>query len=813
MSQPSPADQLTHLRALLAQWSFSKETAFRLPELLDELRQSSDWFSLKILKLGREEENSRRRPKLTFVRRKLLKPCKGSEVSRLCKNAPGYFSRSSEPVFYEWINSEYFNDLPGILADGTRSTSEIVDAAITLIEKLRSAIHAFVLELAKHELLWRAIISDVFKDTLYRQDGEVSSFLLTIAQFETLGKAFSEQTPREREETFSAISHLYSLYSRISHVGYIEWTLTQFHFTPEEQDCFQAGRPRTLAYLHKTEQYIEGEQLPKFCVLNKLKTDGVLEDLTIAPRFSKIPRPTEQRSGCFRIDGDIYQGGDVETLYIRLFNIFNPEVSGKEAFHQITVPVYAYGSAKVANHRELRKRWSLTPAGAFLGWLVMDVTEDVFNKTQTNSAHYGEEDFQGIYEDLLDIRDFLNPFAEKYLLGEMEWVLDHISSDKIAPLAFTSENVHNFSGWHEPDTAMNESSFSGFVRFFAGTSASLREVTQDNYGPGKLRPSDIEWVQINVDREAFKESRGAEQTLTLRRDKPTALPSTFDELNRYGIRFAQAVRQFYESVKMRKAERASGRVLAAEEAYSKTAHQLRKLTRHIHKDTTSDDLDALRRYLALTFLSPKNLQDGAAIRLARDIADGGEFGQEFIRGRTVREMVGSAYRYAAILYPLLMKLHNAGTEPGLKPRLQLTFSRHKQWQYLLWNHKKALSALGDNPLKPEDTQLLQAKVFWYAALVALWLNTMEHSPRGSRVRMSLDPSSELMIMQNQALKAVRAHGSVERSIGTEHTLNYYFKSCFPENSCRGSVSFPEAPERGVFTTKIPIPMELLCRKS
>ena len=293
--------------------------------------------------------------------------------------------------------------------------------------------------------------------------------------------------------------------------------------------------------------------------------------------------------------------------------------------------------------------------------------------------------------------------------------------------------------------------------------------------------------------------------------KTTLAEGSVEEAKRTALtRFQEASLRLDEIQNAQNAAKHEGRAIAAEEAYAKTAHQLRKLIDRIDKNSPKKELDGLRRYFSLTFLSPKNLQGAATVEIASAIRGGGAFGPYFLKGQTFKDFIISSFQYSAELYPSIEKSHNAKSTFGSKPIRKITFSECALWKRLVWSHDEAVQR-DTQPLSDQEAQCLQSKVFWFAALVALWLNTIEHSPEGSTVSLEYEGSRHRLIMVNKAADPDADSGSSRRSTGTEQTLNYYFQCCFPDGDITSQVVFPEKPTHGSFTTKIPIPKKrLLC---
>ena len=445
------------------------------------------------------------------------------------------------------------------------------------------------------------------------------------------------------------------------------------------------------------------------------------------------------------------------------------------------------------------------PCGGFEGW-VMICPKKGFDPDKATTKKDAGLSWTGLK---LATRSFARRVREEQMreLIEEEWEEARDAAD------FTSSHYQHYGGWFlemkRADIAtirLRESEYFSFCRMNKG---KLEPVAAD-------ASSDISHIVVNLSDSDELDSgvREKRRTIAFRKRSDTLLPTESENLEKYGVSVAKSVRDVYEAAQLRQTERLQGFADAAEEAYSKTAHQLRKLARGIRKDSSEAELDVLRRYFSLTFLSPKNLRGDATVGFATDIYTGGAFGPKFLSGRTLQAFFISSYRYSAALYPLMEKLHNKTTTLGPKPRRQIVFSKSPIWRATIWSHHPVVrrAATKHRSFEEQDERLLQAKVFSFAALVALWSNTLEHSPNGSQVFLSIEPKTGRVVVKNKAAPAVRSGGSEDRSLGTKQTLDYYFGTCFPRGTINSDVDFPEAPKRHVFTVKIPIPTKtLLCK--
>lgn len=586
MSTFSPTEELTHLRSLVDRWSFSKETAFRLPELLAELRESSDWFELKELKLHRENTGNSNPLNLMFVRRVLLDEKDEAALERWQKDH-NQFIPGIPPLLYQWLNSHSFNEIASASEATGQNDHVSLSNATDWMEETRKGASTLIGKLCENPALksvWEALVRGAFEKEIHTGDDEVRDSLLDLPiHLGVLGKPFKDQSRQEKEVCFRLLNQLYSLYARIRHSGYIEWTLSRVHFFQEDDDCFQAGRPHTLAYILITEEC--GNPLPDIMLLKRFTADCKVVDVL-------TPDLTKQREGRFWIDNEILDHKLVEECYLDLFKAFNPYQSENTAGHsrhiyrQIAIPVYTSDRA-TRQHVQPPQRWTLTTSGTFLGWLLIDVSEELLKQAQDEALN------QALYEDLIDIRDLLNPFAEKYLEGEMEWALTAEPSTGTSPIEFVSEQYHHCDGWQGISDNSDVPPASDYFQFLTRNQGdgSWQLVTRENYGIGKnLQPSSIEAIQVALDRDAPSRNQPSKSKIILLKHLTTALPLNYNDLHRYGVQLSGSIRHFYE----RAGYIRQAKVDATEQAHQDISHEVNHIAMALRgKWTVTPDSELL----------------------------------------------------------------------------------------------------------------------------------------------------------------------------------------------------------------------------
>jgi len=800
MTKPPTNESESDFRRHVDDWNFSTETVFRISKLLEdfrhEFRRSKPTVMTRLLA-------DAQRLDIDFVRRVFTSPQQDKDLLAAARRQQGsrnVFGTTHSPLCFQFTGSSVFERFRK-----SGNSKELKQAFKSAMAFLRTARH-------DEGGVWSEITR------IYRAcyQGTTLSGVIDVLEAEASRLGDMDDDAVSTDDRFRVLSLLFVFYSRINIAGEASATLAAAHFSHTQ---YQTGNPDAFAYL------IESDPNGKDLALLSVDCTGFARPVAL---------PTGERPPpiIFPDCGDAIGAVDHKTIraqfIAKCYPLFNPEVrqkqspSGSKPLIHLVIPVYEIDDLSRAESDGQRH----IVAGPFLGWLFILLDAEALRlflgveKDQPWENRWkhlcssGGRLVDGIEMDLQKMRFALNRFSELYLLGEMEWAIEQPWMAARDPAQFTTQHYHHCDGWMEDrECAISVetiTSLNGEYSVFCNLNGGRLRIAPESQ-------ADVTHIIVDVGRgfgvDEKLEARSV--PIILKRRPATALPISREDREFYRGWLTGNVRQFYSLATMRKAEQNAGRATAAEEAYAKTAHQLRKLTRHIHESTTSADLDALRRYLSLTFLHPKSFIGAETVRLAHNINDGGEFGPEFLKGKTLEALVRSAYRYASCLYPLLLKLHNAASTAGTKPQLRLNFSTHKTWRGVLWSHQRVIreTVANNTPIPRMDSENLQCKAYFYVALVALWLNIMEHSPRRSVVSISVDENEQAIIIKNVADQAVREHGSTVRSLGTSHTLEFYFGSCFPANCIVGKVIFPEEPQSGTFTTRIPLPFTTLCHHS
>lgn len=427
----------------------------------------------------------------------------------------------------------------------------------------------------------------------------------------------------------------------------------------------------------------------------------------------------------------------------------------EKSFHGLVFPLY--------------DRWeAANPLGGFLGWVFLHIPGTPLRQHVADCLCHNDAKTRLLYREVL--RANLNDFADSVSEHLMDEELESFAVGSRHPMEFFRLRFHHIEGWIGGKELADLPEKQEFHRF------TNKQLT------------------VRLD---------GKTCVTLTPKWDSAIPSIIP--NDYLLRIALWARTLWESLHQLVEQRNVGRAVAAEESYTKNAHQIRKLCERINKDSSKETLDTLRRYFSLTFLSPKNLQGGALIRLTSEIYGGGGFGEYFLEGTTIQELIHASYEYARRIYPVMLNAHNDAGSTIVLPIRTLTFDNVPDFQQRIWQHESFAERLSTTLTTADENERLrlQVKVFWFTSLIALWLNILEHSPAESEIHLTA--SDGMLQVSNRAKQAVKEGASQHRSHGTEQTLSYYYKHCFPEGAISGNVEFPFTPTDNVFTTKLPIP--------
>jgi len=441
----------------------------------------------------------------------------------------------------------------------------------------------------------------------------------------------------------------------------------------------------------------------------------------------------------------------------------------------------------VFSHNAKCQNGEVFPAmGTFLGWIRLDFDMEVASLNSV--AETCENSFKQLF---LILSPLLDGFAQRLMVDEVAEVIGNQYKDQ-EPVAFLSKHLPQMSGWTVAKATVDNAKVPEHNLPFKWNGKNLTVWLRGDYFtdyavPVHLAPKPTTIIPAD---DVSKRSLGGHEAYQLR-----AIYRELASLHKNALH-----------------ERDIGRAVAAEESYTKNAHQIRKLCERINKDSSKETLDTLRRYFSLTFLSPKNLQGGALIRLASEIYGGGGFGEYFISGNTIQEFIIASYEYSRRIYPVMLNAHNAAESKITLPNRNLVFISGDEFQRKVWSHNDFVERLSAEDIVAgnfDEPQRLQVKIFWFTGLIALWLNILEHSPSESEVTFQIE--KDYLFVTNTAKEAVKKGASQHRSHGTEQTLNYYYKHCFPEGVISGTMDFPYTPTNNLFTTRLPIPnYSILC---
>lgn len=544
------------------QWAFSKETAFRIPQLMSELQDDILWQRMGCISNA----------KCRFIRRVLTGNAEQGHLDKY--QCPEAFAAAYKGprMLFEFTFSD---KLEGLHAKHGKS------------EFVASKFHSPILKLQEHiqkpSSDWHRIL-DTLKDS-HRLEQSLAARL----------KSFASETYESGDdrEKLRWLSELYALYAHCSHVGFVPKHLTEIHFA--SPDDFVDGRKQALAYLVKTKR-VKGSASHLIEGLLTVALDG-----SVTPAVA-TDHSIDQSPGRFILKlqdhgeeaPESISAKSISDLFWILYPLFN-DYERKKSFHQIFIPVYERDSF---TNVENPKRRSLSVAGTFLGWFCCDFGSDapeVFFKNNRQRQqwlfdHKGARCLtRRAQRDLVNLRVLLNQFSERYLEGEKEWALERPMGSAATVEEFVSENVHHCGGWFGKPGEFARPD--GFFVFRAGS----QFVNKENYGPkpGQLSAKDIDelWIDLTTKPDWEQAEAGNPAGVVLKRRAETALPSNFDALRDYGRSVAKSVRDFYDRARLLEFQQEEGR----RDVWDDFSHEVKQLAGALSSTWLLDPSDKLKR--------------------------------------------------------------------------------------------------------------------------------------------------------------------------------------------------------------------------
>jgi hypothetical protein len=804
----------SHSAARLADhWHFSTETAFRIPELLDNLRQQLRWADLKILNriLPESATNSKSWP-IEFVRRLLTDDREDENIRALHKTE----GRPCDlPICYQFTGSYVFEDFRKKSSDfDDEKWNEIEESFARASMFFKEILHDDKSEMPKWQDVKLAIDSAVSESTTARTWEYLQS---EIHALWPSGVEMPEHD-LERENKFSFLSLLYIIYSRISFVGEAVGTISDYHFSLGKE-AVTSGATNVLAYLVESNLTVYP---PREENVLRLLANGITELV-----LQEKTRPPTQ---CFpEIEARSTKCAHLWKILYGLWGVFNVKPDGLERTYDLVIPVYDLDD-KPINPMPNDPDCQIVK-GAFLGWLFVRLhaahkraqnrsgTEreptpeesellrtGLFTLRKDGRIAFEKGQFPELAKEVRRVRHAMNRFSEMYLVGEMEWVLGQDWGDAKTAADFTRGHYHHCDGWigaagiSPVDIEMAAGEYFLFLREY---NSRFMPIAYSEWSASSI---EITHILVNVNRTDCLDGtiQPKPVIIPLRKRPETALPDQYADMMDYGAWIAKSVRQIYEPAVLLEARREFGRRKAAADAYDKTTHQLRKLLRYVHPGF--EHLDLLRQYFSVTYLSPKNLEQlgGFYSDVGLDV-----FGNHFIDGSTLKGVIDCSIAYAKRLHPFIVQAHNRRDDTKVcDPEVHVFLAGEDS---SIWAHEVLISDALDEKLNPpydrDTVDRTKSKVFFFCACVALWLNVFEHNAVDEVIDCEIDARNRLLRVRNRAKQTCTIERIVSRSTGTLETLEYYV-SRYPDEDVVELIEFPRVSEDGWFKTTIPIPKQI-----
>ncbi len=592
---PSEAQILaaySHLCALAEEWAFSKQTVFRLPELIEEMRDSAKWYEFKGLSLRDHKTPGDEIPAI-FVRRVLRRSGEDESLRQSAppKVAADYFPHDIPPLLYQWTNGQYLSEFVVSLR-GRDATAPFVNVkeALRKLGQMHKKAFEFLDKLdANHRAVLAALVCDAFDTERgskaaphHLRDPLAGNRLKKwIAAPNSVCSRPLDPPPDYDSDyvalVFQHISDLYSLFARIKHAGYMEWTISHVHFS-ENEDSTRSG---VFGYLLKGNQ----EEIFHLSAFhrNMKATPSVGGDIGGDYRH--------QKPGWFATrEENVSCQAAVTKLYEGLFFVFNDDpaklsqdasVQTLSVWHQIVLPVYAHDHIESVEKGECieqegsteQETHQLHASGAFLGWLFLNIQPPDFSILIGETVD--SKRLQALYKDVVDLRYLLNAFADKYLAGEMQWALDDESVALVSPEEAVKQGMHHCSGWEgvEHEILQGPPKF-GFFEFRGSPNRDAPWQDCHAVTPMELlRGSDIQYFRVLL----TEDGAPPWSVLTLRKHPTTLIPEEWRRLRAYGQAVAQRVRDFHSKASLIAERRKSGTIEGQKKEWEAFGHEMKHI--------------------------------------------------------------------------------------------------------------------------------------------------------------------------------------------------------------------------------------------
>lgn len=209
--------------------------------------------------------------------------------------------------------------------------------------------------------------------------------------------------------------HIFLAFCHISHDGYLQKHLNQYHLNYLNDLPKRKCPNEILGY------FLELEKVDKKPLPNIKWIRAVMDNQNLSDPFD-VDTPQYALTEIFGETATL----EAEKLLLDLFKAVNGDiVSDRDRHYMIAVPVYEWSSPPITN---LGGYFQRHRAGAFLGWMLNRFPKDIdpasFDWNQLQWPKRSLEPESCLYEHIRSLSFLAEGFASKYLSGETEWALE-----------------------------------------------------------------------------------------------------------------------------------------------------------------------------------------------------------------------------------------------------------------------------------------------------------------------------------------------------------------------------------------------------
>ena len=796
MTNSAPAKSLQRKEERLADhWYFSTETAFRIPELLDDLRHELRRSDIKVLKGILPGSNIH----MEFVRRVLTGPQQENILGEIQDPDGVMFGQNQVRLCYQFTGSYAFERFR------ISNEADPIDKAFGNADQFITEIKSPVSSLAS---AWKTCVDSLSKACKANHDTTTVDIINALKEQIDRHK---NNPPTSTEDKFRFLSLLYVFYSRLSLSGEAVGTISKHHFADDPNDLFYQGRPRTLGYLLESEPGRMGEPGQDTMLLRINDNGTVSNNLLPQDHFRPITQwfpDSEQLPDS--------ANAKVRDIVFNLWPIFNSTLKPSDKFYDLVIPVY--------ENDALDDQGQMVVTGAFLGWLFIRLEpETVKSIIHPLSQHRGADYFPSISEnggqlpdnalhDIKSIRFALNRFSAMYLQGEMEWAMEQSWGATRDAAEFTCAYFYHRDGWlGQPEIRPNEKLFRGEYCAFC----TLEDGDPKPFMIGAYnKPALITHLVVDAGRMFSFAATSVSQPalLVFRKREDTALPTGHDSLHKYARHISNAVRQMYDAAKLRLAEQKEAREAGWEEHLEAVSHEARRLIRRVRKSERGYVLDVIRQYFHSLLFSDSTsdrITGGGITPEKVRLQLGIPFAEETNCGEFLRSMLRQA---AAIEY-----LGNLGSASAPLFRTRLEKRVNESINACDWSEVSSRTIAPGYSDKNYPKKVLVA-----CALVCVFRNILKHRDEGRpKITIRVGQDDRTISITNYGRKTTNSVGVLSYSTvrgGTYGAVSRYIKHYLsPDDSAMSLLCMPGSShfrpdDNGLFTSTLPLPADFLCTK-